>query len=192
MNYSTDKPKKLFGKEYSYDSFFNNEILLDKKKGHLPAMGWNSWNAFGSGNTAALTKVMADKIIELELDKLGYQYIVLDDGCYKPERINEKLSNETKKFPDGFKELSDYIHDRGLKFGMYNDIGTNLCAGAAVGTYAHEDIDAQTYIEWGVDFLKVDNCYYLWDNATFSDEKNAKYVYTPNIKSIRIVGNDYE
>jgi len=192
MGNSMEKPKKLTGKEYAFDSFSNGKVLLGKKKGHLPAMGWNSWNAFGSGNTSALTKAMAEKIVELELDKLGYKYIVLDDGCYKPERVDGKLSNEENKFPEGFKALADYIHDKGLKFGMYNDIGTNLCAGAAVGTCGHEDVDAQSYIEWGVDFLKVDNCYYLWDNATFSAATNAKYVYAPNIRSIRVVSGEFE
>lgn len=191
MNTSRQKPIPLT-KDTAYDSFMNGKPLLNKKKMHLPAMGWNSWNAFGSGNTAELTKIMADKIIELGLDKLGYQYIVLDDGCYKSERIDGNLSNENKKFPEGFKSLSDYIHTKGLKFGMYNDIGTNLCAGAAVGTCGYEDTDAQSYIGWGVDFLKVDNCYYLWDNATFSDAANAKYVYAPNIKSLRIVGHNFE
>ena len=190
MNTSRQKPIPL-SKDNAFDSFANGKPLHNKKKNHLPAMGWNSWNAFGSGNTAKLTKAMADKIVALGLDKLGYQYIVLDDGCYKSERINGQLSNEPKKFPEGFKALSDYIHSKGLKFGMYNDIGTNLCAGASVGTCGFEDTDAQSYIDWGVDFLKVDNCYYLWDNATFSDAANAKYVYTPNINSVRIVGNGY-
>lgn len=188
MTNEKKRPPELPGKEYYFDSFANNQVLLNKKKGHLPAMGWNSWNAFGSGNTALLTKVMADKIVELGLDELGYKYLVLDDGCYKSERVEGVLSNESRKFPEGFKELSDYIHAKGLKFGMYNDIGTNLCAGAAVGTYGHEDMDAQCYIDWGVDFLKVDNCYYLWDNATFSAQENAQYVYTPKIKGIRIAG----
>lgn len=192
MKTSIEKPKQLPDKNYRFDSFSTGSVLLGKKKGHLPAMGWNSWNAFGNGNTALLTKAMADKIVELGLDKLGYQYIVLDDGCYKSERIDGKLSNETQKFPEGFKALGDYIHDKGLKFGMYNDIGTNLCAGAAVGTCGHEDVDAKSYIDWGVDFLKVDNCYYLWDNATFSAATNAKYVYTPNIRSIRITGENYK
>lgn len=173
---------------YRYDSFCDGKVLHGKKKNHLPAMGWNSWNAFGSGNTEKLTKEMADAVVSLGLKELGYQYIVLDDGCYKPERINGKLANEEKKFPSGFKALSDYVHDKGLKFGMYNDIGTNLCAGAAVGTCGYEEEDAKTYVDWGVDFLKVDNCYYLWDNATFSDPTNAKYVYAPNIKAIRIEG----
>ena len=184
------KPKKLAGKEYAFDAFSNGQVLLGKKKGHLPAMGWNSWNAFGSGNTAALTKEMADKIVELELDKLGYRYVVLDDGCYKPERVDGKLSNEENKFPEGFKALADYIHKKGLKFGMYNDIGTNLCAGAAVGTCGHEEVDTRSYIEWGVDFLKVDNCYYLWDNEPFSAASNAKYVYAQNIRSVRVVSDE--
>lgn len=177
-------------KDYRYDNFNNGKVLPfleDKKKG-LPAMGWNSWNAFGSANTEELTKIMADKFIELGLDKLGYRYIILDDGCYKPARVDGKLSNEPVKFPSGFKALSDYVHSKGLKFGMYNDIGTNLCAGAAVGTCGHEDVDAASYMEWGVNFLKVDNCYYLWDNATFSDAKNARYVYAPDIRGIKVEG----
>ena len=181
-------------KDYRYDSFDNGNVLsfLKGKKKGLPAMGWNSWNAFGSANTEELSKKMADEIVRLGLDKLGYKFIVLDDGCYKPSRVDGKLSNEPVKFPNGFKSLSDYVHEKGLKFGMYNDIGTNLCAGAEVGTCGHEDVDAASYMEWGVDFLKVDNCYYLWDNATFSDAKNAKYVYAPKIKSIRIYGNGFE
>lgn len=192
MEFDMEKPGKLLGKDYSFDAFDNGKVLLGKKKNRLPAMGWNSWNAFGSGNTAALTRAMADKMVELGLDQLGYEYLVLDDGCYKQERVDGKLSNEEVKFPEGFRALADYIHGKGLKFGMYNDIGTNLCAGAAVGTCGHEDVDAQSYIDWGVDFLKVDNCYYLWDNATFSAGTNAKFVYTPNIKGIRVVGENFE
>lgn len=184
--------RKQKGKSYFYDAFSNGEVLLNKKKGHLPAMGWNSWNAFGSGNTETLTKQMADQLVALGLDQLGYQYVVLDDGCYKSQRVDGKLSNENVKFPSGFKALGDYIHEKGLKFGMYNDIGTNLCAGAEVGTCDHEEIDAKSYIEWGVDFLKVDNCYYLWDNATFSDKTNAKYVFAPNIHSLKVSGQGME
>ena len=193
--------KKLKGKETMtpdrlekqgrFDSFDNGEVLFAKKKNHLPAMGWNSWNAFGSGNTEALTKAMADKFIELGLDKLGYKYIVLDDGCYKDRRVDGKLSNEEIKFPSGFKALGNYIHEKGLKFGMYNDIGTNLCAGAEVGTCGHEAEDAKSYLEWGVDFLKVDNCYYLWDNATFSNAENARYTFAPNIRGMRIGEDEF-
>lgn len=190
-NKGNREPRTITDKRFRYDAFSNGEVLWNKKKNHLPAMGWNSWNAFGSGNTAALTRQMADAMVDLGLDKLGYEYLVLDDGCYKSERVDGKLSNEDVKFPEGFKALSDYVHSKGLKYGMYNDIGTNLCAGAAVGTCGHEMTDAKSYLDWGVDFIKVDNCYYLWDNATFSDAANARFVYTPNIRGIFVTGKDY-
>lgn len=185
-------PANLANKEDRYDAFDNGKVLCGKKKAHLPAMGWNSWNAFGSNNTEVLTRIMADKIVELGLDKLGYQYIVLDDGCYKPERVNGRLSNNPERFPSGFNAISDYVHSKGLKFGMYNDIGEKLCSGAAVGTCGFEDADTQDYVNWDIDFIKVDNCYYLWDNATFSNPDNARYVFAPNIKAIRLVGNDID
>ena len=189
MGYENLKPD-VIESAGRFDSFNNGEVIGGKKKNKLPAMGWNSWNAFGSGNTEALTKAMADKFIELGLNDLGYEYIILDDGCYKSERIDDKLANEEVKFPSGFKALSDYIHDKGLKFGMYNDIGTNLCAGAMVGTCGHEALDAASYIEWGVDFLKVDNCYYPFDNATFSNAENARYTFAPNIRLVKLVNSN--
>lgn len=161
------------------------------KKDRLPAMGWNSWNAFGSGNTEVLTKEMILKIKELGLDKLGYQYVVLDDGCYRPERVDDRLQSDPVKFPSGFKAMADTVHAAGLKFGMYNDIGTKLCSGAEVGIYKHEKIDCEDYINWDIDFIKVDNCYYMWDNATFASPENAKYSYAPNIISITVAGNTY-
>ncbi len=184
----SERPMEITDKAFRFDAFKDGSVVPGKKCGRLPAMGWNSWNAFGSGNTEALTKAMAEKMVELGLDKLGYKYVVLDDGCYKSERVNGLLSNEEEKFPSGFKALADFLHSKGLKFGMYNDIGSNLCAGAAVGTCGHEAEDAETYINWDIDFIKVDNCYYLWDNATFSNAENAKYTYAPAIKGIRVEG----
>lgn len=189
---SRQAPDAIVDREYTYPAFANGNVLPGKKTGRLPAMGWNSWNAFGSGNTQELTKQMADAMVKLELDQAGYQYLVLDDGCYRSERVDDRLMNEERKFPDGFRALADYIHGKGLKFGMYNDIGTNLCAGAAVGTCGYEDLDAQSYIDWQIDFIKVDNCYYLWDNATFSDACNARFVFAPNIRGIKVYGNGYE
>ena len=186
-NSNLERPDVIPGNDYRFDFFDDGKVMFGKRKHPLPAMGWNSWNAFGSGNNETLTKQMADKMVELGLDKLGYKYLVLDDGCYKNERVDGKLSNNDEKFPSGFRALADYIHAKGLKFGMYNDIGTNLCAGAAVGTCGHEYEDAASYIEWDVDFLKVDNCYYLWDNATFSDKENAKYVFAPAIAGVEVI-----
>ena len=184
-----NSPDKITNNEYRFDAFSNGKVLLNKKKNRLPAMGWNSWNAFGTGNNEALTKAMADCFIKLGLDKLGYKYIILDDGCYKSKRSDDgKLMNDEVKFPSGFLALADYIHSKGLKFGMYNDIGTKLCSGLEVGTCGHEKTDAASYVSWKIDFLKVDNCYYLWDNATFSNPENAKYVYAPYIKEVSVKG----
>ena len=183
---SRNHPEEITGREFTHADFACGKAFPEKRTGRLPAMGWNSWNAFGSSNSEDLTKQMADRIRELELDRLGYRYVVLDDGCYRQERVDGKLANEPVKFPSGFRALADYLHERGLLFGMYNDIGTNLCAGAAVGTCGFEDVDAESYADWDIDFLKVDNCYYLWDNATFSAQENARYTYAPNLRGIRI------
>lgn len=188
---SRQAPDPITDRAYTFPAFADGKVLPGKKCGRLPAMGWNSWNAFGSGNTQELTKQMADAMVELGLDEAGYEYLVLDDGCYRTERVAERLSNEEQKFPDGFRMLADHIHGKGLKFGMYNDIGTNLCVGAAVGTCGYEDLDARSYADWQIDFIKVDNCYYLWDNATFSAGTNARYVYAPNIRGIEVSGNGF-
>ena len=173
-----------------FDNFDKDDIFA--KKPRLPAMGWNSWNAFGSGNTEELTKAMVLKIKELELDKLGYEYVVLDDGCYHPERIDGHLKADEVKFPSGFNAMADFVHGHGLKYGMYNDIGDRLCSGAKVGIYGYEKTDCEDYINWDIDFIKVDNCYYMWDNATFADPENAKYSFAPNIRSIYFAGKTYQ
>lgn len=183
-------PSPIDDKRLRFDNFGDNDLF--SKKPRLPAMGWNSWNAFGSGNTEELTKAMIMKIKELELDKLGYTYVVLDDGCYRPGRVNGHLQADDVKFPSGFKAMADLVHTQGLKFGMYNDIGTKLCSGAEVGIYGFEKTDCEDYIKWEIDFIKVDNCYYMWDNATFANPENAKYSYAPNIKSIEVGGRIYD
>ena len=185
-----DRPVKITDNAYRFDEFFNDRALPCRGRKRLPVMGWNSWNAYGSTNTEELTKAMADKLKELELDKLGYRYVVLDDGCYRPERADGRLTHEETKFPGGFKSLAERLHGMGLLFGMYNDIGSKLCSGAKVGTHGHEKEDARFYKECDIDFIKVDNCYYMWDNATFADPENAKYAFAPNIKNVRITGKD--
>ena len=189
---NSDRPSQITDKRLRFDEFSGTEdSLFPSKKQRLPAMGWNSWNAFGSGNTEELTKAMIQKIKELGLDEFGYQYVVLDDGCYLPERVNDRLESDPVKFPSGFKAMADIVHAAGLKFGMYNDIGDRLCSGAEVGIYKHEKIDCEDYINWDIDFIKVDNCYYMRDNATFADPENAIYSYAPNIRSITIAGSTY-
>jgi len=94
----------------------------------------------------------------LGLDKLGYTYVNVDD-CWLTENrtADGHLQADPETFPSGIKNLSDYVHSKGLLFGIYNSAGTKTCAGRA-GSLFHEEIDAQDWADWGVDYLKYDNC----------------------------------
>lgn len=125
----------------------------------VPPMGWNSWNTFTENINEALIKSTADMIVETGLAKAGYKYIVIDDCWSLKERDeNGKLVSDPEKFPGGMKSLADYIHSKGLKFGMYSCCGTKTCA-QYPGSFEHEFNDAEQLAEWGVDYLKYDNCY---------------------------------
>ena len=124
-----------------------------------PPMGWNSWNTFGWNINEDLIKEIADKFIELGLKDAGYEYVVIDDCWSEKERDeNGRLVPDKNKFPNGIKPVADYVHSKGLKFGIYSCDGTHTCAGYP-GSFEHEFVDAQTFAEWGVDYLKYDNCY---------------------------------
>lgn len=123
-----------------------------------PPMGWNSWNTFATDINEQLVKDIADKFVELGLKDAGYEYIVLDDGWMAKERDeNGNLVADPDKFPNGMKALADYVHDKGLKFGLYNCAGSKTCAGYP-GSRGHEYQDARAYASWGVDYLKYDWC----------------------------------
>jgi len=124
-----------------------------------PPMGWNSWNTFGNNINEELVKSIADAFIRRGLKDAGYQYIVIDD-CWseKTRDKNGRLVPDKNKFPDGMKALTEYIHAKGLKFGIYSCAGTHTCAGFP-GSFEHEFVDAATFAEWGVDYLKYDYCY---------------------------------
>jgi alpha-galactosidase len=122
-------------------------------------MGWNSWNVHHCNITADKIKAAADSIVELGLDKLGYTYVNLDDCWQHPNRDKDgHLQADPKKFPDGIKAVADYVHDKGLKFGIYSSAGTKTCQGFP-GSLNYESIDAMDFAEWGVDYLKYDNCF---------------------------------
>jgi len=123
-----------------------------------PPMGWNSWNTFGTDINEQLVKDIADAFVDLGLKDAGYEYIVLDDGWMAMERDeNYNLVPDPKKFPNGMKAVVDYVHSKGLKFGIYNCAGNKTCAGYP-GSRGFEYQDAKLYTEWGVDFLKYDWC----------------------------------
>ncbi|MBS7233122.1 glycoside hydrolase family 27 protein [Flavobacterium psychroterrae] len=123
-----------------------------------PPMGWNSWNTFGTGIDEKLVKETADIMVSSGMAAAGYNYIVLDDGWMTRERdANGDLIPDPVKFPNGMKAVIDYVHSKGLKFGLYNCAGTQTCAGYP-GTRGYEYQDARFYAKLGIDFLKYDWC----------------------------------
>ncbi len=127
---------------------------------NTPPMGWNTWNTFGKDINEQLLMESADAIVESGLKEAGYNYVVIDDIWSLKER-NEKrqLVPDPEKFPHGMKYIADYIHSKGLKFGMYSCAGFLTCAGYPA-SYNYEWIDAQLFAEWEVDFLKYDFCFH--------------------------------
>lgn len=125
-----------------------------------PPMGWNSWNTFGADIHEALIFETADAMAAKGLLEKGYEYLVIDDCWSLRERGQDgRLAPDPEKFPHGMKAVADYVHSKGLKFGMYSCAGNLTCAGYP-GSFEHEFLDAQTFAEWGVDFLKYDYCYH--------------------------------
>lgn len=122
-----------------------------------PPMGWNSWNTFYDQIDEKLVMSMVDAICDQGLKDLGYEYIIIDD-CWQQKTRNEKgeLAADPVKFPHGMKYLADYIHEKGLKFGIYSSCGTKTCANYPA-SFEHEFQDAKTFARWGVDYLKYDN-----------------------------------
>ncbi|TNV78235.1 hypothetical protein FGO68_gene567 [Halteria grandinella] len=133
---------------------------LNNNLGLTPPMGWNTWNRYGCDINETVVMTNAEMLGILGLDKLGYRYVNVDD-CWNLA-TRDSMSNRTivdpERFPSGMKALSDFVHDRGLKFGIYSSAGTLTCEGRA-GSLGYEDLDAQDYVSWGVDYLKYDNCF---------------------------------
>ncbi len=120
-------------------------------------MGWNSWNTFGENISEELILQTADAMVDTGLRDAGYEYLVIDDCWSKRRRENGLLVADPDKFPHGMKYVADYVHAKGLKFGMYSCAGTMTC-GSYPGSFDHEYVDAQTFADFGVDFLKYDFC----------------------------------
>jgi hypothetical protein len=134
----------------------------------------NRWNQFACEINEELVLEQAHKMVELKLNEVGYEYVNVDD-CWQAEtRDSEgRLQPDPVRFPRGIKWLSGQIHDLGLKFGIYTCIGTHTCEGLP-GSYDHYEIDAKTFAEWNVDFVKVDTCSLTmeqnWDPEPFYEE----------------------
>ena len=137
---------------------------LDNGVGLTPFAGWNSWNSFACNINESIVKNQADMIVEYGLDKIGFEYVNIDDCWMTSERLNGYMVTDKERFPSGMKALGDYIHSKGLKFGIYSSAGTMTCQRRA-GSLYHETKDAELFASFGVDLLKYDNCYNNYLNS---------------------------
>jgi alpha-galactosidase len=123
-----------------------------------PPMGWNSWNRFHCEVSEAVVRAAADALVASGMRDAGYRYVVVDD-CWQGERAEDgRLQPDRARFPSGMKALAEYVHARGLAFGLYSGAGDLSCAGRP-GSRGHETVDAGTWAEWGVDYVKYDWCH---------------------------------
>ncbi|MFD8599437.1 NPCBM/NEW2 domain-containing protein [Kitasatospora sp. NPDC059646] len=137
-------------------------LALDNGLNLTPQMGFNNWNTTwcGSQFNEDLVKGMADLFVSKGLKAAGYQYVNLDDCWALPTRdLSGNLVPDPVRFPHGIKALADYVHAKGLKFGLYSSAGIHTCdVKGFPGGLGHEQQDADLWASWGVDYLKYDNC----------------------------------
>ncbi|MEU8349790.1 lectin [Streptomyces sp. NPDC048845] len=157
-----------------------------------PPLGWNSWNSFGcNGVNEQVIRDAADTMVSSGMRDAGYEYVVVDDCWFDPERAADgSLRAHPEKFPSGMKALGDYIHSRGLKFGIYQVPTERTCAQGggtfpgSTGSMGHETQDARTFASWGVDYLKYDWC----SGAGTRDEQIARFSIMRD--ALRATGRD--
>ena len=155
-----------------------------------PPMGWNSWNHFGDKVNDANVRATADAMVSSGMRDTGYIYVNVDD-TWEGQRDAQGNIHPNSKFPD-MKALADYVHSKGLKFGIYSSPGPKTC-GEYEGSYGHEQQDADTYAKWGVDFLKYDLCSYesimqMWD----LDQPEKPLSVTQQEKAVAMMQQAYE
>ncbi len=154
-----------------------------------PPLGWNSWNVFHENINEKQIQEIADAMVNSGLKDAGYIYLNLDDNWMDTKRDAQgNLQNNPKTFPSGMKAIADYVHAKGLKFGLYGDRGKRTCHHynsnwqSESGSNGHEEQDAKKLAEWGVDYWKYDNC----DSDPNTQEKD----YTAMSKALRNSGRD--
>jgi alpha-galactosidase len=132
-----------------------------------PPMGWNSWNKYHCDVSEALIMQMADAMVSSGMKDAGFEYIVIDD-CWQIARDeNGEIVADKDRFPHGMKYVADYVHSKGLKFGIYSCAGKLTCQ-KRPGGLGHEYQDARTYARYGVEYLKYD-----WCNSSTQDAKSS-------------------
>ena len=154
-----------------------------------PPMGWNSWNKFHCDVSEKLIMEIADEMVSSGMKAAGYEYVIIDD-CWQVGRDeNGEIMVDEERFPNGMKYLADYIHSKGLKFGIYSCAGIYTCQGRPGGR-GNEFQDARTYARWGVDYLKYDWCYATGKDikTAGSSQEHAKSSYTTMRDAIYAAG----
>lgn len=146
-----------------------------------PPMGWNSWNHFACKVSDKVIRQAADAIVSSGMKAAGYEYVNIDD-CWQGKRDAQGRIQGNERFPD-MKALADYVHSKGLKLGIYSSPGPKTCAGYE-GSYGHEDLDAETYAAWGVDYLKYDWC----SARKVYDQSDMPRVYRKMYEALRATG----
>ncbi|KAK7604891.1 hypothetical protein V9T40_006077 [Parthenolecanium corni] len=154
-----------------------SSLALDNGLALTPPMGWMSWQRYrciidcdtfpDECISEKLFKDVADLMVSEGYRDAGYEYLIIDDCWLEKNRSSDgKLQPDKKRFPNGLKHLSDYIHSKGLKFGLYEDYGNKTCEGYP-GVLGHMEEDAQSFADWGVDYVKLDGCYSnIWEMET--------------------------
>ena len=160
---------------------WQSSAALDNGLARTPPMGWNSWASYELKINEGLIRATADAMLGSGMKGAGYEYIIVDAGWKAKNRDAEgRLRADPEKFPSGMKALADYVHSKGLKFGLYTDAGTEDCVSGAPGSKGFEDKDASSFAEWGVDYLKEDWC----NTAGMS----AQEAYTKMSRAIGVTG----
>jgi alpha-galactosidase len=155
---------------------FFQASALDNGLAKTPPMGWNSWNIFHGDITETKIKQIADVLVTSGMKDAGYVYLNLDDNWMATSRdANGNLRGDPTRFPSGMKALGDYIHSKGLKFGIYGDHGSKTCMNVTEsGSNGKETKDAATFASWGVDYLKYDNCNIVSGSNQQADYQNMQ------------------
>jgi alpha-galactosidase len=124
-----------------------------------PPMGWSSWNAHFNNINASVIRSAADAMVSKGMQAAGYQYVNIDEGWWSGTRdANGNITVDTTQWPGGMQAIAAYIHSKGLKAGIYTDVGVDGCGGTNQGSYGHYAQDMLQFAQWGFDYVKVDWC----------------------------------
>lgn len=152
---------------------FVTAACIENGLARLPPMGWNSWMAIGWSITDAYVREVAEFLASSGLQESGYTFINSDDGWSAHRGPDGRIVPDPTRWPYGLNNVTDFLHAHNFKFGLYTSESSVVCSGRP-GSLYYEDIDAQSFAGWGVDFIKVDNCaQYAFGNSRYQAMADA-------------------